>query len=70
MLRNSVIRRPDGGERLIRLDPLRPPAADGREALDRQALLAFLEHEAIRPLRQVRTRRSRTELTVNHLRKK
>ena len=29
---------PSGGERLIRLDPLRPPAADGREALDRQAL--------------------------------
>lgn len=57
---------PSGGERLIRLDPLRPPAADGREALDRQALLAFLEHEAIRPLRQVRTRRSRTELTPRY----
>lgn len=56
----------ESGQRVIRLDPLRPPDAKGQETLDRRALLDFLEHEAIRPLRQVRTRRTRTELTPRY----
>jgi len=54
------------GRRQIRLDPLQSTGEGDEEALNRAALLDFLEHEAIRPLRQVRTRQARTELTPRY----
>jgi len=56
----------EDGQRQVRLDPLQGPGVGGDESLDRAALLDFLEHEAIRPLRQVRTRQARTELTPRY----